>query len=817
MIYNYTILPIEHFLSLLLSLLAGVTGSYVFALVLLSVVVRLLTTPLEKFANKAMKHEQIISLVLSPQLKKIKQAYAGSNRHEAIKRLYKRYGYHPIYAIRSVMSLLVQLPFFIGAYHMIDGASEFQGVIVPIIGDLGKPDELLWGGVNLFPFIMTAINLLALFNTPRLSRKNIIQGVCIALIFLVLLYASPVALLVYWTTNNLISLLISLVSRFNFVRSKIFLFIQPLLDINKNILVLFSLICITFFITTPFHMLGGNLVEAGFVDFPTFFLTALFCSFCLVLPLLTIAIIGKIVKKEDYVIIGLNLIFFWVFFAGIFFPLAASSGMIDLKDNPMNFANLAIVIILSTLALCITHTRLKNTLYLFCISIIVYTTLSSVFNVWKADIPQSNQKDALTLSSQKNILVISFDGLPGSIVEEILQEDQKLANSFKDFVLFNNAVSQSPATSASIMGELHGIHKYKEFGTSPEEIYRNIKEEEITPNLLSSVVDDTYHFGLYPYAKKMRLASAKNRLSHRKLNTILFFHYPVARVITPVIYASFNQFLDKCSKKFSFLIVEETKYRKEQGPGWNVQYIKEIDNYDYFIKNLTSKRKKKALSIRRGHFTFTHFPVSFDDECNYRSNDKDWFRSNQNEAGVKNEVYCAVSKFAALIQKLKELDIYDQSLIVFKSDHGKPVGYPKTKALYFDSEPNNLKINGNRKWGYNRYRPLLLIKDFQVKRNKIQVEEQLVILNDLARTLCEKAEANNDCSVFPGINIIDDKQGKDSNYYLYVVSEKNTSFKFEDHIEVEIDSRKVSLLDAMKESEEIILSTQNSPDKGKRF
>ena len=206
MIYQYTIAPLEVLLSIFLSLFYGITGSYLLAIILLSIVVRLITTPLEKIANKSVEKEREIKSVISPQIDGIKIEFAGGERHAKIKRLYARYSYHPIYAIRSMFNLLVQLPFFIAAYYMIGESSEIQGIIAPFVGDLSKPDGLLFSAVNLMPFIMTAVNLAAIYTTPGFNLKDSIQGIGIAFLFLILLYSAPVALLIYWTTNNLISL-----------------------------------------------------------------------------------------------------------------------------------------------------------------------------------------------------------------------------------------------------------------------------------------------------------------------------------------------------------------------------------------------------------------------------------------------------------------------------------------------------------------------------------------------------------------------------------------------------------------------------------
>ncbi|CAH1202367.1 membrane hypothetical protein [Candidatus Nitrotoga sp. BS] len=211
MIYQYALAPIEAILESVFVILIGVSNSYFLSLVLLAILVRLVTKPLEKYASRAVTTQAEIESVLAPQINAIKHIYIGVQRHEAMKRLYARYAYSPVYAIRSLAGLGVQLPFFIAAYFMLSGYSQLNGIVIPVLGDLGKPDTLLFGKAHLMPFVMTLVNVLALVTAPGFSRKSLIQGLVISLMFLALLYASPLALLIYWTTSNLFSLISNLV------------------------------------------------------------------------------------------------------------------------------------------------------------------------------------------------------------------------------------------------------------------------------------------------------------------------------------------------------------------------------------------------------------------------------------------------------------------------------------------------------------------------------------------------------------------------------------------------------------------------------
>jgi len=207
MIYQYTLAPIESILETVFVILIGISNSYFLSLVLLAILVRLATKPLEKYVRRAVTSQAEIESVLAPQIDEIKQKFTSVKRHEAIKRLYSRYAYHPAFAIRSLAGLGVQLPFFIAAYFMLLGYSQLNGVVIPVLGDLGKPDTLLFGSVHLMPIVMTLVNILALVTAPGFSRKNLIQGLFISLMFLILLYSSPLGLLIYWTTSNLFSLI----------------------------------------------------------------------------------------------------------------------------------------------------------------------------------------------------------------------------------------------------------------------------------------------------------------------------------------------------------------------------------------------------------------------------------------------------------------------------------------------------------------------------------------------------------------------------------------------------------------------------------
>ena len=104
------------------------TRDYGISLVLLSFVTFLLLLPFNKKAQQLQHKERKIQAVIAPQIEKIKKNYSGQEQYEKLKRLYHRYAYHPLYAVRSVIGVLLQLPFLATAYYMLSGLLFLSGI-----------------------------------------------------------------------------------------------------------------------------------------------------------------------------------------------------------------------------------------------------------------------------------------------------------------------------------------------------------------------------------------------------------------------------------------------------------------------------------------------------------------------------------------------------------------------------------------------------------------------------------------------------------------------------------------------------------------
>lgn len=183
------------------------TGHYGASLILLSLFINLVLLPLYHITEKWQETERQVQSRLELKLQEFRQAFRGEERFLMIQTLYRQAGYHPIYALRASVGFLFQVPFFIAAYQFLSHHPALEGVSFFVFQDLSQPDRLLWG-INLLPLVMTCLNVLSsVIYSQKLSISHKIQGWLIALFFLVVLYNSPSALLIYWTFNNIFSLM----------------------------------------------------------------------------------------------------------------------------------------------------------------------------------------------------------------------------------------------------------------------------------------------------------------------------------------------------------------------------------------------------------------------------------------------------------------------------------------------------------------------------------------------------------------------------------------------------------------------------------
>jgi YidC/Oxa1 family membrane protein insertase len=209
-LYTIFILPLEMVIELAYLVFWRIFHNPSIALVGVSAAVSVLTLPLYFMAERHQTAERMIQKAMLPEIQNIKAVFKGDEQYLMLAAWYRQNHYHPVYALRSSLGIAIQIPFFIAAYHFIANLEPLKNISFLFIKDLSLPDAAFQIGsitLNILPVIMTVLNVVAgAVYTKGFPAKEKIQLYGMAAVFLVLLYNSPSGLVLYWTCNNIFSL-----------------------------------------------------------------------------------------------------------------------------------------------------------------------------------------------------------------------------------------------------------------------------------------------------------------------------------------------------------------------------------------------------------------------------------------------------------------------------------------------------------------------------------------------------------------------------------------------------------------------------------
>lgn len=145
LLYQIIIAPIEFVIEFVFCFVLenfsklGVAG----AIVAVSLAVNFLALPLYNMADALQLKERTLQLKMADWTKHIKKTFKGNEQFMVLNTWYRMNGYHPLYALRSALSILIEIPFFIAAYHFLSHCPSLSGESITFLKDLGAPDKLI--------------------------------------------------------------------------------------------------------------------------------------------------------------------------------------------------------------------------------------------------------------------------------------------------------------------------------------------------------------------------------------------------------------------------------------------------------------------------------------------------------------------------------------------------------------------------------------------------------------------------------------------------------------------------------------------------
>ena len=215
-LYNVIILPVRYIIEAVFTIMNAFFGHAGYAVIALSMVISILVLPLYMRADAIQAKERDVQKKMEKWMSHIRGNFSGDERYMMLNAYYSEQGYKPLYALKGSIPLLLQIPFFLAAYDFLSNLELLRGLGFGPIKDMGAEDAMFSIGgiaVNVLPVLMTFINLISTaVYTKGFKWKDRVQPVLLALVFLVLLYRSPSGLVLYWTMNNLFSLVKNIVN-----------------------------------------------------------------------------------------------------------------------------------------------------------------------------------------------------------------------------------------------------------------------------------------------------------------------------------------------------------------------------------------------------------------------------------------------------------------------------------------------------------------------------------------------------------------------------------------------------------------------------
>ncbi len=209
-LYTILIMPLQLFFEVVYVVADKLIDNPGLSIIVLSLAINFLVLPLYRRADAMQEEERDMEKKLHAGVKHIKKTFKGDERMMILQTYYRQNNYRPTDVFKGSISLFLEIPFFIAAYHFLSHLGALEGVSFGVIRDLGAPDGLLTiagHSINVLPFIMTAVNLVScIIFTKGHPLKTKIQLYSMAIFFLIFLYTSPSGLVFYWTLNNVFSL-----------------------------------------------------------------------------------------------------------------------------------------------------------------------------------------------------------------------------------------------------------------------------------------------------------------------------------------------------------------------------------------------------------------------------------------------------------------------------------------------------------------------------------------------------------------------------------------------------------------------------------
>src|SRR5699024_9515530 len=183
------------------------SGHYGFAIIVITIGIRLLLLPFFIKQTKASKESQEKMTIIKPELDDIQKKYKGKtdredqmNMQRELSELYKKHNFNPMKMAAGCLPMILQMPILIGYFYAIRRTPEISEQSF-LWFQLGEVDILFIFVAVVIYFIQARVSLIGL--QPEQKKQMAIMGIVSPVMIGVISFGVPAALPLYWAVSGL--------------------------------------------------------------------------------------------------------------------------------------------------------------------------------------------------------------------------------------------------------------------------------------------------------------------------------------------------------------------------------------------------------------------------------------------------------------------------------------------------------------------------------------------------------------------------------------------------------------------------------------
>lgn len=402
---------------------------------------------------------------------------------------------------------------------------------------------------------------------------------------------------------------------------------------------------------------------------------------------------------------------------------------------------------------------------------------------------ESNADDLFLLSRNINVIILVLDTFQSDLFQEIVLEDPDLKASFEGFTYFRNSLAGSDATSVSIPNMLTASNydntmPYLDF----------VKRSFLDNSLPKTLREYGFSVGLFPmfaytvYSDLSGVAFASKRLRdwgaflrEQAFLADLALFRSLPHFVKKLIYNRQRWLLSYLVKRYQDAdnATDASRRGEQEAGSYRRKYSEELENSKKLIKqNRDAGFINRMISqsgiigntnaFRFYHLNGIHLKLIMNENLEYEP-------SKPNRAGMKRQGTGILKIVAIFLEQLKQMRVYDNSLIFVVGDHGSGLSDASINVSPYGIRFNTKGLYRGNFWSFKTAGiPLILAKRMKAT-GELRISDAPVSLSDIPQTVVEELGLE---AEFPGESMfrVGEDEERERIYRAFVGPQGNAEY-----------------------------------------